>query len=91
MEAELSTPGIVVFSEMFYPGWWVYVDGVRRDVLCVDHAFRGVRVEPGKHEIEMRYRPLSLRIGAAVSAVSIVVWFLIAMGFLAKRRARGGP
>ncbi len=90
VDVDLSTPAVVVFSEMFYPGWHVFVDGVERDILCVNTAFRGVRVEAGRHTIEMRYAPASLRIGAAVSGGSVLIVLAISMGVLlhSRRRAR---
>ncbi len=88
VDAELSAPGVLVFSEMYYPGWKAYVDGSEREVLCVDTAFRGVRVEGGKHTIEMRYAPASLRIGATVSGASLLTILAISGGVLLHSRRR---
>jgi uncharacterized membrane protein YfhO len=38
-----------------------------------DHAFRAVAVPAGAHEIELRFAPRSVRIGAAVSALAGVI------------------
>ncbi len=52
--------------------------------------YNGVRVEAGRHTIEMRYAPASLRIGAAVSGGSVLIVLAISMGVLlhSRRRAR---
>ena len=75
LDVDMSAPGIVVFSEMHYPGWKARIDdGELRDVLRINTAFRGVLVDWGRHTIELVYRPSSLLIGLALSVVGVVIW-----------------
>ncbi|MGC9328988.1 MAG: YfhO family protein, partial [Candidatus Hinthialibacter sp.] len=68
-----SEQGAMVFlSEIYYPGWKAYVDGVRQPIQRLDYYFRGVWVEPGRHTIEMIYAPESHRLGAAVSLIALI-------------------
>jgi hypothetical protein len=60
LTVETDKPGILVLHDLFYPGWQVYVDGERRPVLRVNLLFRGVELEPGRHRIEFRFRPLTI-------------------------------
>jgi hypothetical protein len=55
--------GYLVFSEPFYPGWRVYVDGERTPILRANYAFSAVFLKAGEHEVERRYRPNSLLYG----------------------------
>jgi hypothetical protein len=55
--------GFLVFSEPFYPGWRVYVDGELAPILQANYAFSAVFLKAGEHEIERRYRPNSLLYG----------------------------
>jgi Bacterial membrane protein YfhO len=64
-----ESPGIVVFSEVYDEGWHAYVDGKRVPIFVADYALRAVPVEVGEHRMELRYEPLSLRLGVAISAV----------------------
>jgi len=81
--AVASAPGLVVFSEVYEEGWNAYVDGERVDILRTDHALRGVPVLAGKHTIEFRYDPESIRIGLWISGVSglgVLLIFALAAG-----------
>jgi hypothetical protein len=62
----------VVLADAWFPGWEVRVDGARAEPLRADTAFRAVAVPPGAHEIEWRYRPRSLRAGAALAALAVL-------------------
>lgn len=79
IQASAVAPGILVLSDVWYPGWHVTVDGYPARLLRVNYALRGVYLPPGDHEIVFEFRPLSLCIGlaTAVGAVSIaltVIW-----------------
>lgn len=73
---EATGPGLLVLSEVNYPGWTVKVDGVLQPMVIVDGIFRGVYLDAGSHKIEYFYRPVSLYIGAVIAflmAITIVV------------------
>ena len=72
MDATLACTGMVVMSESYAPGWNATVDGRPVTVREVFGALRGVAVPGGKHRIEMRYRPLSFRLGAGFTVAGIV-------------------
>ncbi|MBN2327209.1 MAG: YfhO family protein [Candidatus Omnitrophica bacterium] len=68
-----SEQGDMVFlSEIYYPGWKAYVDGVRQPIQRLDYYFRGVWAAPGRHTIEMIYAPESHRLGAAISLIALI-------------------
>jgi Bacterial membrane protein YfhO len=84
----VNTPhaGVVVVSQIFYPGWYASIDGVRTTLLRPDYAFIGATVPTGTHEVRFEFRPLSVRVGAALSLMSIFV--LLGMCVVARIRAR---
>jgi uncharacterized membrane protein YfhO len=65
----------VILTDTWFPGWTATVDGRRAKIECAYGFVRGVVVEPGKHTIEMRYRPMSVYLGAMLSllAAGIVI------------------
>lgn len=73
LRARTDRAGVLVLSDTWFPGWEATVDGEAVPVLEVNHALRGVALGPGDHRVEFRFRPASFRIGAAVSAASVVV------------------
>lgn len=77
LEVEARAPGVLVMSEVYYPGWEVTVDGKPDTVLRVDYALRGVRLSPGHHVIELAFFNRPLRRGAAVSAAALLVLLLL--------------
>jgi hypothetical protein len=73
-----QAPGLVVFSEVYEEGWRAYVDGEPVDILRTNHALRGIPVGTGEHTIEMRYEPMSLRIGLWTSGITGIVMLGVA-------------
>ena len=52
-----------------------------------NHAFRAVRVPAGRHEVEMRFVPDSVRRGAALSAVAGLAVVALALPWPRRGRA----
>jgi hypothetical protein len=83
-------PSYLVLSDTWYPGWRATLDGQEVPILRANLLFRAVAVPPGEHVVEFRYEPLSFRLGAALSTVSLVggalLWLVVSRG---RRRAVG--
>lgn len=63
----------LVFSEIWFPGWRCFIDGVEVPIYRANHALRAVRVPGGEHEVVMVMDPASLRWGKWISIGSLVV------------------
>ncbi|MFA6819050.1 MAG: YfhO family protein [Bacteroidaceae bacterium] len=72
--------GLVVFSEIFYPGWKATIDGKPLELGRVDYVLRAAYVPSGKHNIMMEFRPASVKVTEAVAYIALVILLL---GFLA--------
>lgn len=72
-----SCDGYLVFSEPFYPGWRVYIDGNPAPILRANYAFSAVFLKAGEHKVERYYRPNSLLYGVLSSIVFCGVLCLI--------------
>ena len=83
LEVELSAPGYAVLVDAYDPGWRATVDGAAAGVLRANVAFRAVPVPAGRHVVELLYRPRSVQIGLAVSAMAVA---LATIGALVSRR-----
>jgi hypothetical protein len=57
LETTSPAPTVLMLCDKYDPSWYVTVDGKDREVLRCDFIFRGVFLEPGKHEVEFRFRP----------------------------------
>ncbi len=72
VEALTPAPAYLVFSEVWYPGWRAWVDGVETPVYRANFAFRAVYLaEPGRHTVTVRYDPSSWKIGLAITLVTL--------------------
>ena len=63
--------GPFTLIEQFYPGWQAFVDGKPAPVSLAAKAFQSVNVPPGEHTVEFRYAPMSLKLGAILTALGL--------------------
>jgi hypothetical protein len=82
--ATMLENGWIVLSESAWNGWRAYIDGKRVETHYANHAFLGVYVPEGKHEVRITYQPEAFTRGRNISAATAVL--LIA--FFALRRYR---
>lgn len=72
VEAELSAAGLLISSEVFYPGWVARVDGRQVPTLRAFGLLRAVALPAGRWRVEWRYRPLSAYAGLALSGMTLL-------------------
>jgi hypothetical protein len=83
----LRSPGLLVLSDSYYPGWKAYVDGVESRILRADFAIRAVQLSAGTHTVHFVYDPLTFKVGAAISVLGVfAVVAMLAAGWRRRRR-----
>ena len=89
-EVESNKGGVIVFSEIYYPGWTAMVDGVEQELGRVDYVLRALQVKPGKHEIVLSFFPKSITTTETIAymALGILLLLLIILAVQAYRRHR---
>jgi hypothetical protein len=75
-----NEPGILLVSELFYPGWKAWVDGKPAEILRADVALRAVLLDGGKHTVEMVFGPNSVKLGMALSGITLGGSLLLLLG-----------
>lgn len=59
------------FSQIFYPGWKVYIDGKEQKIYLVNGVIMGVYVPAGNHFVEFCYKPASVVLGGSISLFTL--------------------
>jgi hypothetical protein len=79
-DVETTTPAYLVVVDAWAPAWRASVDGSPAPVLRANVGFRAVPVPPGRHRVELRYRPRSVRDGLAVSGLAVLGALAVMLG-----------
>ncbi len=68
-----STPGLLVTSDIYYPGWQVTVNGQPQTYYATNIAMRGVYLPAGQHEVRFVYKSDSFRFGLYISIGTLII------------------
>ena len=71
--------GVIVFSEIYYPGWTATIDGQPAELGRVNYVLRALQVQPGEHKIELSFFPRSVQNTEMVASVSLVLLLLLVL------------
>jgi hypothetical protein len=71
-EVTANYGGLLVLTDLDYPGWIAEENGKRLPILRADGFFRAVALPAGTHRVVFRYRPLSFYAGAAISGLALL-------------------
>ena len=69
--------GVIVFSEIYYPGWTATVDGVEQELGRADYVLRALQVKPGHHEVVLSFFPKTIDRTETVAYVAYAVLLLL--------------
>ena len=69
--------GLLVFSEIYYPGWEAKVDGQPVELGRVDYILRALNVQPGKHQVELSFFPKSVNLTETIAYIAYVLLILL--------------
>ncbi|MBI2641403.1 YfhO family protein [Candidatus Roizmanbacteria bacterium] len=70
-EVTTDLPGLLLTSDLYYPGWKAKLDGKKNlPVIKADYALRGIVLPAGKYRVEMYYLPESLILGGIVTLLT---------------------
>ena len=74
--------GVLVFSEIYYPGWTATVDGKPVELGRVDYVLRALQIQPGKHQVELSFFPKSVDMTETVAYTAFGVLLLVLVGIV---------
>jgi hypothetical protein len=85
IEVHSTIGGLLIISNVFYPGWSAYVDGRPSPIVRVDHALQGIVLPAGTHHIQLLY---SLRFADLILFLTIVSSLVVAFLLLPRSKRR---
>lgn len=78
--------GVVVFSEIYYPGWQAMIDGAPVDIARADYILRAMHVPSGSHTIEMWFEPQSIRVTETIAYVALALLVIGVMAWVWRQK-----
>lgn len=85
-QVSLTGPKLMVFSILWDKGWKAYVDGEENALQKANVMYLGLLLEPGTHEIELRYETPGLKTGFWISLASIGIFLFLFSRWRQRRR-----
>jgi hypothetical protein len=81
LRVRAQSRGLLVLSEIYYPGWKATVNGQPARILKVNGLLRGIVVPTGESKVSVRYAPTSIILGAILTffgfSMPIIILFLV--------------
>lgn len=71
-----KAPCLLVIGQSFYPGWQVFLDGKKIEVLAANLNQQAVIVPSGDHLINLVYKPETFSWGWKISITSLLILFV---------------
>ena len=68
---ETDRDGILVLSDVFYPGWELFVNGEKQKIYKANTTFRAGIVKAGVNHILFNYNPQSFKIGIICTVIGL--------------------
>lgn len=87
MSVTSESDALLVLSDAYYPGWRASVDGGEAIIYRTNFTFRGIAVPKGAHQVRFYYDPDSIKLGIAISVISVFLWGGIGL-FLMRKKIR---
>ena len=69
--------GIVVFSEIYYPGWTATIDGQSAEIGRVNYVLRAMNIGAGSHQVVLTFKPQTVKTTETVAYVAFVIMLLL--------------
>ena len=66
-----QSPGYLVLTDTYYPGWHAYLDGQQVPLYRANYLFKSIFVPPGAHQERFVFAPVSFSVGEILLALSL--------------------
>ncbi len=73
VKAQLQHDGILVLTDVFYPGWKAYANSKETKIYRINGLVRGIFLEKGDYEVKFVYFPFSFKLGLLISGIALII------------------
>lgn len=91
MKVNPKSAGLLVMSELFYPGWRASVNGKPTPIYSVDGGLRAIPIPQGESTVAMTYAPASIVAGGSLSLITFAFVLSVSFVFRREKRRDGRP
>ena len=83
--------GVLVFSEIYYPGWTATVDGEPVEVGRVNYVLRAIQLKPGQHKVVLQFFPKSVDVTETIAYIAYFLLLLVILlvAYMEWKKAKG--
>lgn len=81
-EVESEKGGVVVFSDIYYPGWTATISGKEIPVARANYILRAIQVPSGKHEVVMEFDPQTVHTTETIGYTALSILGLAMIGMI---------
>jgi len=76
-DVQTAKGGVIVFSEIYYPGWTATVDGKSAELGRVNYTLRALRIEPGTHKVVLSFFPATVDTTETIAYIGYALLLLV--------------
>ncbi len=77
LKVSANNPALLISSNIYYPGWKVFIDNKESKIFCADYLFRAVIIPSGQHIIRFIYQPLSFTLGILFFVLTAIILLIL--------------
>jgi len=77
LQTNITQPGFLVLSEIYYPDWNAYVDGVQKEIFRAYHTLRAINLDEGLHTVRFSCSSSSLDTGKLITFLTIIFLVIV--------------
>ncbi|MDD7257094.1 MAG: YfhO family protein [Prevotellaceae bacterium] len=82
--------GVIVFSEIYYPGWTAKIDGKDAELGRADYILRALNVSAGNHKVELSFHPQSIKTTETIAymAYAVLILAILFTAYMERKKSK---
>jgi hypothetical protein len=80
--------GIVVFSEIYYPGWTATIDGQDAEIGRVNYVLRAMNIAAGSHQVVLTFKPQTVKTTETVAYIALTILLLVLLAAMVLKKLK---